>query len=144
MSAGTSAEKVILFGVPIDNLTLAETVDRIEALVRTGQTHQHVVINVDKVVKLQRDPELRAAILECDLINADGQPVIWASRLLGKPLKERVTGVDLFGALMERSAACGLRPYLLGAKQEVVAKVAELLGRGVDVRGDAIHEPPEL
>ncbi len=135
MSAGSSAEKVTLFGVPVDNLTLAETVDRIEEMIRQGPTHQHVVVNVDKIVKLQRDPALREAILGCDLINADGQPVVWASRLLGRPLKERVTGIDLFGALVERCAARGYRPYLLGARQEVVEKVAELLKPKVQLAG---------
>jgi N-acetylglucosaminyldiphosphoundecaprenol N-acetyl-beta-D-mannosaminyltransferase len=127
MSAGASSETVTLFGVPIDNLTLAETVDRVEQMVHAGPTHQHVVVNVDKIVKLQRDAQLRAAILACDLINADGQPVVWASRLLGQPLKERVTGIDLFAALIERCAARGFRPFLLGARQEIVAKVVEVL-----------------
>lgn len=127
MSIDTSADKVTLFGIPIDNLTLAETVDRVEQMIRNGPTHQHVVVNVDKIVKLQRDPQLREAILDCDLINADGQPVVWASRLLGTPLKERVTGVDLFAALSARCAERGFRPFLLGARQEVVEKVAEIL-----------------
>ncbi len=142
MPAGTPAEKVTLFGVPIDNLTLAETVDRIEEMIRQAKrsakpavTCQHVVVNVDKIVKLQRDPELREAILGCDLINADGQPVVWASRLLGRPLKERVTGVDLFGALIERCAARGFRPYLLGARPEVVEKVAAILQPKVKLAG---------
>jgi N-acetylglucosaminyldiphosphoundecaprenol N-acetyl-beta-D-mannosaminyltransferase len=80
-------DKVILFGVPIDNLTLVETLDRIDEMIRIGGTHQHVVVNVDKIVKLQADSELRKAILSCDLINADGQPIVWASRLLQRPIK---------------------------------------------------------
>ena len=120
-------KRVVLFGVPIDNLTLEETLDRIEEMIRSGTTHQHVVVNVDKIIKLQSDPELHAAILDCDLINADGQPIVWASRLLQEPLKERVTGIDLFEALVCRCAVRGFRPYLLGAKQEVVERVAEIL-----------------
>src|SRR5207247_3572807 len=85
--------------------------------------------------KLQRRPALREAILGCDLINADGQPVVWASRLLGRPLKERVAGIDLFSALVERCAVCGYRPYLLGARQDVVEKVAELLKPKVQLAG---------
>jgi N-acetylglucosaminyldiphosphoundecaprenol N-acetyl-beta-D-mannosaminyltransferase len=132
MPAGASAEKVTLFGVPIDNLTLAETVDRVETMIKAGPTHQHVVVNVDKIVKLQKDEQLRAAILDCDLINADGQPIVWASRLLGAPLKERVTGIDLFEALVAR----GFRSYLLGARQEVVERVAGILQtRGATVVG---------
>ena len=127
MFSGTPAEKIVLFGVPIDNLTLAETVDRIEEMIRSGGTHQHVVVNVDKIVKLQRDPQLREAIRDCDLINADGQPIVWASRLLGQPLKERVTGIDLFGALVERCAQRGFRPFFLGAREEVVQTMAGVL-----------------
>jgi len=135
MSAGAPTQavnaerdrQVVLFGVPIDNLTLRETVDRIEDMICSGPTHQHVVVNVDKIVKLQRDPQLREAVLACDLISADGQPIVWASRVLGKPLKERVAGIDLFAAVIERCAKCGFRPYLLGARQEVVENAAKIL-----------------
>jgi N-acetylglucosaminyldiphosphoundecaprenol N-acetyl-beta-D-mannosaminyltransferase len=69
------------------------------------------------------------------LINADGQPIVWASRLLGRALKERVTGIDLFGALIDRCGERGFRPYLLGARQEVVDKVAALLQPKVKLAG---------
>jgi len=49
-------KKAILFGVPIDNLTLEENGWRVESMIQEGGTHQHVVVNVDKIVKLQRDP----------------------------------------------------------------------------------------
>jgi N-acetylglucosaminyldiphosphoundecaprenol N-acetyl-beta-D-mannosaminyltransferase len=120
-------EKVTLFGIPIDNLTKAEVVDRIEAMVKGGGVHQHVVVNVDKIVKMESNSSLRAAVLDCDLITVDGQPVIWVSRLFKCPIKERVTGVDLFDALMARCAESGLRPYLLGAHQEIAAKTVDAL-----------------
>jgi N-acetylglucosaminyldiphosphoundecaprenol N-acetyl-beta-D-mannosaminyltransferase len=85
-----------------------------------------VVVNVDKLVKARRDPELRRIIGRCDLVNVDGMPVVWASRLLGTPLKERVAGIDLFEALMERAAARGWRVFLLGAREEVVAGVKQV------------------
>jgi N-acetylglucosaminyldiphosphoundecaprenol N-acetyl-beta-D-mannosaminyltransferase len=77
-------------------------------------------------VKARDDAELRNIINNCALINADGMPVVWASRLLGKPLKERVAGVDLFEALMQRSAEKGWRVYLLGAKEEIVSRVKQI------------------
>jgi len=113
-------------GCEVDNLDMEETLQRIEAFIHDGSPHQHVVINADKVVKAHRDPELRSIINECALINADGMPVVWASRLLGKPLKERVAGVDLFDALMRRAAEKGWRVYLLGAREEVVSGVKTL------------------
>jgi N-acetylglucosaminyldiphosphoundecaprenol N-acetyl-beta-D-mannosaminyltransferase len=84
-----------------------------------------VVVNVDKLVKASRDPELRRIINGCALINADGMPVVWASRLLGKPLKERVAGIDLFEALMRRAGDKGWRVFLLGAREEVVRAVRD-------------------
>lgn len=123
----SSLERVVLFGVAIDNLTLPETVNRIEQMIAAGPTHQHVVVNVDKIVKLQRDEQLRQAVLDCDLINADGQPLVWASRVLGRPLKERVTGIDLFVALVGRCAERGFRPYLLGARQDVLDRAVAAL-----------------
>ena len=122
-----SAEKVTLFGVPVNNLTMRETVDRIEAMVGDGKVHQHVVINVDKIVKMESNQALRAAVLDCDLINVDGQPIIWASRILQSPIEERVTGIDLFDVLIARCAERGFRPYLLGARQDVVAKTVDVL-----------------
>jgi N-acetylglucosaminyldiphosphoundecaprenol N-acetyl-beta-D-mannosaminyltransferase len=120
-------DKIVLFGVPIDNLTLGETLDRIEEMIRNGSTHQHVVVNVDKIVKLQTNSQLRDAILSCDLVNADGQPVVWASRILQHPIKERVAGVDLFENLVGRCALRGYRPYFLGARQEVVERAVHIL-----------------
>jgi N-acetylglucosaminyldiphosphoundecaprenol N-acetyl-beta-D-mannosaminyltransferase len=150
MTGDDGHARVVLFGVPVDNLSLHETVDRVEEMIRAGGTHQHVVVNADKIVKMQRDPQLREAVLGCDLINADGQPVVWASRILGQPLKERVAGIDLFEALIERCAEKGLRPYLLGAREAIVAKAADVLPSrypGLELAGwrngywDATEEP---
>jgi len=118
--------RIEMMGCHIDNLTMEETLQTIEGFIKTGQPHQHVVVNVDKIVKASRDPELRRIINDCALINADGMPVVWASRLLGKPLKERVAGVDLFGALIQRASEKGWRVFFLGAREEVVSKVKEL------------------
>ena len=123
----TSTEKVTLFGITVDNLTISETLDRIEAMIKDGAIHQHVVINVDKIVKMESNPNLRTAVVDCDLINADGQPVIWVSALLQVPLKERVTGIDLFDALIARCAERGFRPYFVGSRQEIAAKTVDVL-----------------
>ena len=118
--------QILLMGCKIDNLTMQETLDKVAGFIRAGTPHQHVVVNVDKLVKASRDPALRRIINACALVNVDGMPVVWASRLLGTPLKERVAGIDLFMALMERAAQCGWRVFLLGAQEEVVAGVAQL------------------
>ena len=121
-----SEQRIEILGCSVDNLTMEETLEAVARQIADGRPHQHVVVNVDKLVKASKDPALRDIINACDLINADGMPVVWASRMLGTPLKERVTGVDLFEALMARAAERGWRVYLLGAREEVVTRVAEL------------------
>jgi N-acetylglucosaminyldiphosphoundecaprenol N-acetyl-beta-D-mannosaminyltransferase len=122
-------QRITLMGCQIDNLSMEDTLAKVEGFIQSGQPHQHVVINVDKLVKASRDPELRRIINDCALINADGMPVVWASRLLGKPLKERVAGVDLFEALMRRAADKGWRVFLLGAREDVVLAVRDTYQR---------------
>lgn len=119
-------ERIEMMGCQIDNLTMEETLGRVEQFIASGRPHQHVVVNVDKLVKASRDAELRQIINDCALINVDGMPVVWASRLLGKPLKARVAGVDLFEALMQRASAKQWRVFLLGAREEVVSGVKSL------------------
>jgi N-acetylglucosaminyldiphosphoundecaprenol N-acetyl-beta-D-mannosaminyltransferase len=117
-------EQIWLIGCRIDNLTMQETLDKVAGFIHSRQAHQHVVVNVDKLVKASRDPALRRIINACALVNVDGMPLVWASRLLGTPLKERVAGIDLFDALMTRAAQSGWRVFLLGAQEAVVAGVA--------------------
>jgi N-acetylglucosaminyldiphosphoundecaprenol N-acetyl-beta-D-mannosaminyltransferase len=118
-------QRVEILGCKIDNLSMEETLQKVEDFIQSGRPHQHVVVNVDKLVKASRDPQLLRIINQCALINADGMPVVWASRLLGKPIKERVAGVDLFESIMQRAAAKTWRVFLLGAQEEVVSRVKQ-------------------
>jgi N-acetylglucosaminyldiphosphoundecaprenol N-acetyl-beta-D-mannosaminyltransferase len=118
-------QRITLMGCQIDNLSMEDTLEKVEGFIQSGKPHQHVVVNVDKLVKASRDESLRRVINECALVNADGMPVVWASRLLGMPLKERVAGIDLFEALMRRAADKGWRVFLLGAREEVVLAVRD-------------------
>lgn len=119
-------ERIEMMGCQIDNLTMEETLGRVEQFIASGRPHQHVVVNVNKLVKASRDAGLREIINDCALVNVDGMPVVWASRLLGKPLKARVAGVDLFEALMQRASTKQWRVFLLGAREEVVSGVKSL------------------
>jgi len=119
-------QRVTMMGCEMDNLSMEETLQTVEGFIASGKPHQHVVVNVDKLVKASRDAELRRIINECALINIDGMPVVWAARMLGIPIKERVAGVDLFEALMQRSSQRQWRVYLLGAREEVVSAVKQV------------------
>jgi N-acetylglucosaminyldiphosphoundecaprenol N-acetyl-beta-D-mannosaminyltransferase len=118
---GRPLERICLLGCPLDNLTTEEALARIEEFIQQGTPHQHVAINVSKIVMFHRDPQLRAIVLDSDLLCADGQPLVWLSRLAGTPLKGRLTGIDLMGLLLERAAKKRYRVYFLGGRPKVVA-----------------------
>lgn len=115
-----------LLGLPIDLLDMEETLDVIEEMIGDHGSHQHVVLNAAKVVEAQRSDALRDAIEGCDVVNADGMSVVWAGRLLGAPVPERVAGIDLMDALLERAAQRGWSVYFLGARSDVVARVIDI------------------
>lgn len=125
-------------GCAIDCLDMDETLAHIEQFVKKGAPRQHVVVNVAKIVEMRNDRELREIVSSCDLINADGMPLVWASRLLGNPLPCRVAGVDLFQNLVKLCAEKGYRPFFFGAREWVVKKVVDKFKEkygGLDVAG---------
>ena len=128
--AAAPAPRARLFGVPLDLLTMQQTVDRCEELIEAGHPVQHVVINAGKAVMMQDVPGLREVIERCDLVNADGQSVVWAGRMLGIPVPERVAGIDLMGRLLQLAEERMYPAYFLGATEEILtAFTAEVLRR---------------
>lgn len=113
-----------LLKAKIHNLNMQETLSCIEEAILNNKQLHHTVVNAGKIVAMQTDEQLRQSVNEADIINADGQAVVWASKILNKPLKERVAGVDLMGNLVEMAAKKGYKIYLLGAEEEVVSKLA--------------------
>jgi N-acetylglucosaminyldiphosphoundecaprenol N-acetyl-beta-D-mannosaminyltransferase len=133
-----TAARVRIGGVPIDCLTMAQAVDAIDELVQAGRGGAVFTPNVDHVVQCQDDPLLRAAYEAASLSLADGMPVVWASRLLGRPLPERVSGSDLVGPLMGRAALRRWRVLLLGGGEGVAERAATKLSAnnpGLEVVG---------
>src|SRR5215471_1104290 len=94
--------RVDILGCPVDNLSMEEALSEIDSYIRTRVPHQHVAINVRKVVGSYLSSELRNVVRQSNLALADGQPILWASRMLGESLKERLTGIDLMQELLER------------------------------------------
>ena len=116
---------VYLLGTPVHNLTMQETLALIEATIDRKEHIHHTVVNAGKIVAMHENPELRESVINADLINADGQAVVWASRILGKPLKERVAGIDLMENLVALAHRNGYKVFFFGAKEEIVKKVVE-------------------
>lgn len=130
--------RVDFLGLPLDALTMAETVERCVRLVESGEAHQHVVLNAGKVVQAADDPGLVGIIRGCALVNADGQGVVWGARALGLDIPERVTGIDLMECLLRESERRSWPVYFLGATAEINRRFAEVVASrfpGIDIAG---------
>jgi N-acetylglucosaminyldiphosphoundecaprenol N-acetyl-beta-D-mannosaminyltransferase len=121
----------VVLGVPVDDVTLDEAVDRIMELVEVGRrrtdTKQVATVNVDFLVNASRDRRLLELLQRAALSIPDGMPVVWASRLLGTPIRERTTGVDLLPALARRAAATGHRIVVFGGSEHVAAAAVDAI-----------------
>ncbi len=113
--------RVKLFDLPVDILTRDETVAQILSAIANRQRCQHVAVNVAKLVNARSNAELDGDVRNADIIGIDGMGILFALRLLGYEVAERVAGVDLFETLMGECARRGLKPFLLGATPEVLA-----------------------
>ena len=121
--ARPKSRRALVLGCWIDVLTFSETLEEIDRLVRSGAPVQHCVVNASKIVMMRTDGRLRDIVTTCPIVNADGQAVVWAARALGVGLPERVTGVDLFLALLRLAESRGYKVYFVGARADVVDDV---------------------
>ncbi len=107
--------RVQVDGLAFDNVTMDEAVRAIvHAVGMRDRARYACTVNLDHLAMAAENPAFRDVILEADFVFADGAPVVWLSRLLGQPLKERVTGSDLFWELGRASADRGFTLFLLG------------------------------
>ncbi len=109
-----------LFGVPIHAATIAQTIELCDNAIRAHDRLVIGVVNAAKIVRMQKQMSLREAVLRADLVLADGMSVVWASRILGQQLPERIAGIDLFYSLLDLADRQRYSVYLLGAEQNVL------------------------
>ena len=114
------AGKVELFGVPVDLLTIDETVARCQELIEQRRPVQHAFINAAETVMMEDVPGFRETLAACDIVNVDGQSIVWAARILGVALSGRVAGPDLMERLLDLAERKEYAVYFLGARAEVL------------------------
>jgi N-acetylglucosaminyldiphosphoundecaprenol N-acetyl-beta-D-mannosaminyltransferase len=160
-------DTIVVLGVPLDNLSFSDTLTAIFAMLDDYKRDQRprllATVNVDFIVNTlswkcnkPRHPELLDILRRADLVVADGMPVVWASKFLGTPLRERVAGSDLVPALAAATRSRPLSCYFLGGRGDIAARAAQILQEkypnlhiaGVDasfvhVAGEALWDAPE-
>ncbi|MBN2309290.1 MAG: WecB/TagA/CpsF family glycosyltransferase [Candidatus Hydrogenedentes bacterium] len=136
-------ETVQLFGMTFDNITFEEVRHRIAERIESGAPGYVVTPNVDHVCRYHRDEAFRNAYQEAFLVLADGMPIMWASRLLRKPICAKLSGSDLVPLLSEFAAQRGYSVFYFGAAAGVAAEAADRLCQkyaGLKVAG--VYSPP--
>ena len=125
----TGAPRVALhlMGVPLHDVTMDETVEWIARWLAEGQPRQVATVNPEFLMKARADPMFRAALAEAGLCIPDGVGVLWAARLRGSRLRERVAGSDLVPRLAREAADRGWRVFFLGAAPGVAERAAAIL-----------------
>ena len=138
-----SRRRVYIAGVPVDVVDMPAALSALCGALHGGRLFQVSTINLDFVVRAQRDPEVRRIFGRTDMNLADGTPVVWLGRLRGAQMPERVAGADLVPALMRDVAAGGARVFLLGGENGVAAAAGRRLAElnpGLIIAGT--YEPP--
>ena len=120
-------DSIRVLGVRVDAVDTEQTLQRIEELLRAGGHHLVATVNPEFVMRARRDPAFNQVLETAGLCLPDGWGVTWAARRQGRPLPERVTGVDLIPELAGRAAARGWRLFFLGAGPGVAEAAAEQL-----------------
>lgn len=139
----TSTERAVVAGVPIDTVGLADVVERAHDAVRDGRFLQICTVNLDFLVNARRQKDVAALLRTSELNVADGAPVVWLTRLLGRRMIGRVAGADLVPALCHRAERAGHRVFLLGGENGSAERAAAaLVRRYPKLQIAGLYEPP--
>jgi N-acetylglucosaminyldiphosphoundecaprenol N-acetyl-beta-D-mannosaminyltransferase len=138
----TVGGRVVLGGIGFDVLTEGETVDHVFYRLRSGQGGRVVTPNIDVLHQVAHDVDLARLVVTSDLVVADGMPLVWAARLQGTPLPERVAGSALSVSLCARAADEGVRVLLIGGNEGNAGRAAQRLRAQHPSLEVGIHFPP--
>ncbi|TCL59340.1 exopolysaccharide biosynthesis WecB/TagA/CpsF family protein [Kineothrix alysoides] len=119
-----SEKRMKFLNTHVDNLTMEEAVREAKRLILKGKNSYVVTPNVDHIVKIEHDGLFRDIYEKADLVLTDGKPLIWMSRWMGTPIKEKISGSDYFPEVCRMAAQEGFSVFLLGAAEGVAKKAA--------------------
>jgi N-acetylglucosaminyldiphosphoundecaprenol N-acetyl-beta-D-mannosaminyltransferase len=119
--------RVRIMGAPIAAVTEVEAVQAIVDAASTNRGHWTITANLDHLRRYQHEPIVRELIDQADLVVADGTPLIWASRLAGVALPERVAGASMIWSISEAASRRAASVFLLGGDPGVADRAAQVL-----------------
>jgi len=136
-------KRMNFLNIEIDNVNMEEAINEVKNLIEAPGYHYVVTPNVAHIVTLEKDLEFQKVYKDADLILTDGMPLIWISKLYKTPIKEKVSGSDIFPLICAMAVENQYKVFILGAAEGVAAKAAENLKNkcpGLQVVGT--YSPP--
>ncbi len=135
--------RINFLNTQIDNVTMDEAIETIDILIQSNKCSYVVTPNLDHIVIMETDEEFSEIYKNADLIVADGKPLIWISKFLKKPIKEKISGSDLFPRMCKMAAEKGYSIFILGAAEGVADKAAiNLKKKNPGLRIVGTYSPP--
>lgn len=120
-------EKQPLLNTCINNLTMPETIDKIEKMISSKNKSYVVAVNVDVIMKIENDPYLKEIVDNADMVLVDGKPLVWISKMYGRPLKAKISGSDLVPLLCDVAAQKGYSIFIIGGKDGIAEQAQKRL-----------------
>jgi len=120
---------VSILGVRVNDVTYQQVLAHIESWIESGDTHQIATVNVEFIMEARRNPAFQRVLAQASLCVPDGIGVVWAARRQGRPVRQRVAGIDLVEKIAARAAQRGWRIYFLGAAPGVAERAATVLSQ---------------
>ena len=136
-------EKQPLLNTYVNNVSMAETLDEICRLVDEKKKSYVVAINVDVVMKMEKDEYLKKITDEADLTLVDGKPLVWIAKWHKRPVKAKISGSDLVPHLCKVSAKRGYNIFIIGGKEGIAEKAKLNLEQDLkDIKIVGTYSPP--
>jgi N-acetylglucosaminyldiphosphoundecaprenol N-acetyl-beta-D-mannosaminyltransferase len=137
-----STRSAVILGVPFHDVTLNETIARLASVIEHRDPVYWATANLDFAYQASVDVELQRILVESDLVLCDGKPLVWASRMIGAPLREPVASSDLMPRIAQEAAARGWKVFLLGGGQDALAAaLIKLRARYSNLQVDGYSSP---
>ena len=134
--------RINFMSIKIDNIIKKEALSKIKELIENRSNGYVVTVNVDHIVRLHKDEEFRKTYSEAEMILTDGKPLMWFARLYGTPIKEKISGSDLFFDICALAAFNHYSMFLLGAMPGVADRAAKIIREKYGVEVVGTYSPP--
>ena len=136
-------EKQALLNTYINNMTMSETITEIEKMIASDKKSYVVAINVDVVMKIENDPYLKKIVDNSDMVLVDCKPLVWISKMHGKPLKAKISGSDLVPHLCKKAAQKKYSIFIIGGKDGIANQAKKRLEETFpDIQIVGTYAPP--